>query len=89
MASRGQRNGVRAAMMEVTMSESLRDELLERALRLPERDRITLARQLLQSVEHFDLIEEQRAELDEAMAEIDRGEYVPEDVILRDLSIPE
>jgi predicted transcriptional regulator len=36
----------------------------------------------------FDLTEAQRAELREAMAEIDRGEYVEEDVLLRDLGIP-
>ena len=74
--------------MAVTMSESLHDELLDSALRLPERDRVRLARQLLESVEQFDLTEEQRAELLEAMAEIDRGEYVEEDVLLRDLGIP-
>lgn len=74
--------------MAVTMSESLRDELLDSAMRLPERDRVRLARQLLESVEQFDLTEEQRAELHAAMAEIDRGEYVEEDVLLRDLGIP-
>jgi predicted transcriptional regulator len=74
--------------MPVTMSESLRDELLDSALRLPEHDRVRLARQLLESVEQFDLTEEQRAELLEAMAEIDRGEYVEEDDLLRDLGIP-
>jgi predicted transcriptional regulator len=74
--------------MAVTMSESLRDELLDSAMRLPEHDRVRLARQLLESVEQFDLTEEQRTELHEAMAEIDRGEYVEEDVFLRDLGIP-
>jgi hypothetical protein len=68
------------------MSASLRDELLDRALRLPEDDRVRLARQLLQSVERFELSEEERVELREAMAEIDRGEYVDEEV-LRELGI--
>jgi hypothetical protein len=36
----------------------------------------------------FDLTDEQRAELLEAMAEIDRGEYVEGDVFLRELGIP-
>jgi predicted transcriptional regulator len=70
------------------MSEPLHDEILDSALRLPERDRVRLARQLLESVEQFDLTEEQRTELHEAMAEIDRGEYVDEDVMRRDLGIP-
>jgi predicted transcriptional regulator len=69
------------------MSESLRDELLDRALRLPEAERVRLARQLLESVEQFELTEEQRAELREAMAEIDRGEYLDGDVLLRELGI--
>lgn len=69
------------------MSESLRDELLDRALRLPEAERVRLARQLLESVEQFELTEAERAELREAMAEIDRGEYVDGDVMLRELGV--
>jgi predicted transcriptional regulator len=75
--------------MPWTMSESLGDELLDRALRLPERARVKLARQLLESVEQFDLTEEERAELREAMAEIDRGEYVEEEALLRQLGLSE
>jgi hypothetical protein len=36
----------------------------------------------------FDLTEEQRTELLEAMAEIDRGEYVDEAELRRELDIP-
>lgn len=72
-----------------TMAEPLHDEILDHALRLPERDRVRLARQILESVEHFELTEEQRAELSEAMAEIDRGEYVDGDVFLRELGVLE
>ncbi len=71
--------------MHQTMAESLGNELLDRALRLPEGDRVKLARELLESIEHFELTEEQRTEIREAMAEIDRGEYVDGDVFLREL----
>lgn len=56
-------------------------------MRLPEAERVRLARQLLESVEQFELTDEQRAELREAMAEIDRGEYIDGDVLLRELGI--
>lgn len=56
-------------------------------MRLPEAERVRLARQLLESVEQFELTEAQRAELREAMAEIDRGEYVDGDVLLRELGV--
>lgn len=56
-------------------------------MRLPEAERVRLARQLLESVEQFELTDEQRAELREAMAEIDRGEYVDGDVLLRELGV--
>lgn len=56
-------------------------------MRLPEAERVRLARQLLESVEQFELTDEQRAELREAMAEIDRGEYLDGDVLLRELGI--
>lgn len=61
------------------------DELLDRALQLPEADRIRLVRKLLESLEQFELTEEQRGELQKAMAEIDREEYLDGDSFLQEL----
>ena len=69
------------------MAQSLRNELLDQALRLPEDERVKLARQLLESVEQFVLTPEQRVELGAAIAEIDRGTYVDGDAFLRELGI--
>lgn len=67
------------------MADTRVDELLDRALQLPAAERVRLAREIWKSVEQFELTDEQRAALREAMDEIDRGEYINGDMFLPEL----